>query len=80
MILALATLTQPSRAAELYGGLGTSGVEVGIGERVGGRVSLRMSGEFLRVSRDFESDGATYDTKLKLRVGRDSGSFLQKVT
>ena len=65
IILLLAALSPSSRAAELYGGLGTSGVEVGIGERVGGRVSLRMSGEFLRASRDFESDGATYDTKLK---------------
>jgi len=61
----LASLSDSSRATEKYGGLGTGDVEMGIGERVGGPASLRVSGEFLRVSREFESDGATYDTRLK---------------
>lgn len=65
IVLLLSAVPSSSPAAELYGGLGTGGVEVGIGERVGGPLGLRMSGEFLRVSRDFESDDASYDTKLK---------------
>lgn len=43
----------------------TTGVEIGVAERVGGAAGLRMSAEFLKVGRNFESDGATYDTKLK---------------
>lgn len=61
----LASLSSASRATEVYGGLGTGGVEIGLGDRVGGPISLRVSGEFLRISREFESDGATYDTRLK---------------
>ena len=49
----------------MFGGLGTTGVEIGVAERVGGAAGLRMSAEFLKVGRNFESDGATYDTKLK---------------
>lgn len=58
-------LAGKANAVEVFGGLGSSGVEIGLAERVGGGVGLRMSGEFLRVGRDFESDGTTYDTKLK---------------
>lgn len=65
LVAAVALLPGLARATEVFGGLGTSGVEVGIAERVGGSAGLRMSGEFLKVGRNFESDGATYDTKLK---------------
>jgi hypothetical protein len=65
LIAAAALFSSPARATEVFGGLGTSGVEVGVAERVGGGAGLRMSAEFLKVGRNFESDGATYDTKLK---------------
>lgn len=65
LVAAVALLPALARATEVFGGLGTTGVEVGIAERVGGSAGLRMSGEFLKVGRNFESDGATYDTKLK---------------
>lgn len=54
-----------SQAAELFAGLGTTGLEVGVAERVGGSVGLRASAEFLDLARDFERSGATYDTRLK---------------
>lgn len=66
LIAAAALLSSQARATEVFGGLGTSGVEVGVSERIGGSAGLRMSAEFLKIGRDFESDGATYDTKLKL--------------
>lgn len=62
---AAALLPGKAEATEVFGGLGTSGVEVGVAERIGGSAGLRMSAEFLKIGRDFESDGATYDTKLK---------------
>jgi len=55
----------PARALEVFAGLGTTGLEVGIGERIGGAAGLRMSAEFLDLARDFERNGATYDTRLK---------------
>ncbi|MGD9835632.1 MAG: hypothetical protein AB7U92_23015 [Piscinibacter sp.] len=55
----------PARAMEVFAGLGTTGLEVGIGDRIGGAMGLRMSAEFLDLARDFERNGATYDTRLK---------------
>lgn len=65
LLAAVALLPARAQATEVFGGLGTSGVELGVAERVGGSAGLRMSAEFLKVGRDFESGGATYDTKLK---------------
>lgn len=65
LLAAAALLPAPTHATEVFGGLGTSGVELGVAERVGGSAGLRMSAEFLKVGRNFDSDGATYDTKLK---------------
>ncbi len=65
LLAATSLLSSQAHATEVFGGLGTSGVEVGVSERIGGSAGLRMSAEFLKVGRDFESDGATYDTKLK---------------
>jgi hypothetical protein len=65
LLVATAALPGRAQATEVFGGLGTSGVEIGVAERVGGIAGLRLGAEFLKVSRDFESDGATYDTKLK---------------
>lgn len=56
-----------ARAAEVFAGLGTTGLEVGLAERVGGVVGLRASAEFLDLARDFERSGATYDTRLKFK-------------
>lgn len=55
----------PARATEVFAGLGTTGLEVGIAERVGGATGLRLGAEFLDLGRDFDRNGATYDAKLK---------------
>lgn len=65
LIAAASAAPVTARATEVFGGLGTSGLEVGVAERIGGSAGLRASAEFLKVAREFESAGATYDTKLK---------------
>lgn len=53
------------QAVELFGGLGTTGLEIGLGSRIGPNTGLRMDAEFLDYSRSFDRNGASYDTKLK---------------
>ncbi len=65
LLVASALLAPRAGATELFGGLGSNGLEVGVSERVGGRAGLRASAEFLKLSRDFQTDGGTYDTRLK---------------
>lgn len=65
LLLAAALSTHPARAAEGFAGIGTTGFEFGVAERMGGAVGLRASAEFLSIGRDFERNGATYDTRLK---------------
>lgn len=62
---ALLLFAPSAHALEAFAGLGTTGLEVGVAERVGGATGLRMSAEFLDLSRDFERNGASYDTRLK---------------
>ena len=54
-----------AHALEAFAGLGTTGFELGVAERVGGSSGLRLSAEFLDLGREFERNGATYDTRLK---------------
>lgn len=65
LLASLALAPCPAEAVELFGGIGTTGLEVGLGERFGPGAGLRVSGEFLNLSRDFERNGASYDAKLK---------------
>ncbi len=65
LLVAGALLAPRAHATEVFGGLGSTGLEVGVAERVGGRAGMRLSAEFLKLNRDFETDGATYDTRLK---------------
>lgn len=55
----------PATAVELFGGIGTSGFEIGLGSRLGSSTGVRMDAEFLDYGRTFDRNGATYDTKLK---------------
>jgi hypothetical protein len=55
----------PATAVELFGGIGTSGFEIGLGSRLGSNTGVRMDAEFLDYGRTFDRNGATYDTKLK---------------
>lgn len=65
LLVASALLSARAKATELFGGLGSNGLEVGVAERVGGHAGFRASAEFLKLSRDFETNGGTYDTRLK---------------
>lgn len=55
----------PAQAVELFGGVGTTGLEIGLGSRISSNTGLRVDAEFLDYSRSFERNGASYDTKLK---------------
>jgi hypothetical protein len=55
----------PAIAVELFGGIGTTGFEIGLGNRLGSNTGLRIDAEFLDYGRTFDRNGATYDTKLK---------------
>jgi hypothetical protein len=65
LIAAAAFSSSPAHATETFGGIGTTGFELGIAERMGSNGGLRLSAEFLNLGRDFERNGATYDTRLK---------------
>ena len=60
-----ALVSTSAQAVELFGGLGTTGLEIGLGSRIGPNTGLRMDAEFLDYSRSFDRNGASYDTKLK---------------
>ena len=66
-IFAAATVlvNAPAAAAEFFGGIGTTGFEVGLATKLDGNKGLRVDAEFLDFGRTFENNGATYDTKLK---------------
>ena len=54
-----ATLVSTSaQAAELFGGVGTTGLEIGLGSRISSNAGLRMDAEFLDYSRSFDRNGA----------------------
>ena len=61
-----ATVYSPAaQGLELFGGVGTTGVEIGLGSRLSPSTGMRMDAEFLDYSRSFDRNGASYDTKLK---------------
>lgn len=65
LIAASALSPRPAQATEAFTGIGTTGFEFGVAERLGGTTGLRASAEFLSLGRDFERNGASYDTRLK---------------
>ncbi|MFT3955405.1 MAG: hypothetical protein QM722_13745 [Piscinibacter sp.] len=65
LILAAALSPRLAHATEAFAGIGSTGFEIGVAERLGSTGGLRASAEFLNFGRDFERNGATYDTRLK---------------
>jgi hypothetical protein len=59
--------TAPVLAVELYGGGGTTGFELGLSQPLTAGVGLRVEGNTLSVTRDFNTSGVDYDAKLKFR-------------
>jgi hypothetical protein len=55
----------PARAADVYVGVGSTGVELGYALKLAPSTGLHVDAEFLNLKRSFEDNGATYDTRLK---------------
>lgn len=64
-LLGTSLLNTSAQAVELFSGVGTTGFEIGLGNRIGSNTGLRMDAEFLDYGRSFDRNGASYDTKLK---------------
>lgn len=67
--LALASLAGTAAAAdthEMYVGVGTTGATIGYGQAFGPRTALRVEGDFLSYSHDFNTSSANYKGKLKI--------------
>ena len=65
LLLVLAIATGPAFADEVYTGVGTTGVTLGVGRSVmsGGSARLEVNG--LDYSRSYSSDGINYDARLR---------------
>lgn len=55
----------PAGAAELYGGVGTTGLEVGVAQPLSSAFSARLDLNWLHVTRSFNTSNIDYDAKLK---------------
>ncbi|MEO8924993.1 MAG: hypothetical protein ABI330_19575 [Caldimonas sp.] len=62
-VLLLGPLT--AAAVEIYGGVGTTGGEVGLAQSVAAAASVRVEVNALRYSSSFTTSGIDYDTKLE---------------
>jgi hypothetical protein len=60
-----AIVSTPAAAGEVFAGVGTTGAEFGYAAKLAPNGGLRVDAEFLSLTRKFEDNGATYDTKLK---------------
>jgi hypothetical protein len=61
----LACAAPCATAAELYGGGGTSGFELGLSQPLADSVGLRVEANSLNITRDFDTSGVRYDARLK---------------
>ncbi len=52
-------------AGELYAGIGTTGLELGVAGRFGGDVAGRLEANALSVTRDFSTSDIDYDAKME---------------
>lgn len=55
----------PAGAAELYGGVGTTGLEVGVAQPLSDAISARLDVNYLRVTRNFNTSNIDYDARIK---------------
>lgn len=62
---ALLLLPLAAAGAEIYGGIGTTGGEIGIAQPLGITFGLRLEGNALGYRSHFNADGIEYDTRLK---------------
>ena len=61
----LSTASLHALGAEVYGGGGTTGFELGVSQAFADSVGGRIEANTLRVTRDFNTSGVDYDARLK---------------
>jgi hypothetical protein len=67
IVLVLSPIAASS--AEIYGGLGTTGAEIGVAQALSDRFSVRLDANTLRYGTHFSTNGIDYDAKLKATNG-----------
>lgn len=65
-VLILAVLSATATAGEFYGGLGTTGLNVGYTHGISETFGVRAEGNYLNYGKDVNSDGVNYDAKVKM--------------
>lgn len=65
IIAAACGIATGASAAEVYGGIGTTGVELGYGQKWSDDFGIRVDGSFLRYTPSFSTSDVDYDAKLK---------------
>ncbi|MDQ6685938.1 MAG: hypothetical protein M3Z16_12525 [Pseudomonadota bacterium] len=70
---ACALAATPAIAVEVYGGIATTGFELGASQNLDGLFVGRLEGNFLSYRRDFKTSDIDYDAKLKLA---NAGGFV----
>ena len=62
---ALSLISADALAAEVYGGVGTTGLEAGFSQPFSDRFGARLEGNRLGVTRDFTTSNVKYDAQVK---------------
>lgn len=65
LVAALCLSAFDAAAGELYAGVGTTGVELGVGNRLGDSVTGRLEANALTYTRNFSTSDVDYDAKMK---------------
>jgi hypothetical protein len=71
--IAFALAPAAARSAEVYGGIGTTGGEIGVAQTLAGSLALRLDANALSYSTHFSTSGIDYDAKLK---ATNAGAYL----
>jgi hypothetical protein len=64
-LAALSCVTVHASGAEVYGGGGTTGFEIGLTQNFANGFAARIEANSLSVTRDFTTSGVDYDAKVK---------------
>ena len=64
-VLALLLAPVTARGAELYGGVGTTGAELGVAQKVSESMAIRLEADALSYRTHFSTNGIEYAAKLK---------------
>ena len=73
LLLALPLLPACASAADVYGGIGSTGFELGLSQSLGGSFGVRLDANTLTYTRKFTTSDIDYDAKLKFL---NAGAYL----